>query len=56
MCIGCLWDDICPENEVCDDFTPITFDVGDYIAKNKEEFCGEWNEYIAEYSDGDLYN
>ena len=54
--MDCYYYDVCPKDEACDDFTPITDEgedavIEEIIEQGREEYRAAWNEYISEYHD-----
>lgn len=54
-CDKCLWHDVCPFDDVCDNYTPI-FDPTEYVIdRGRERFRREWFAYLDYILHGDLY-
>ena len=55
-CQNCYYCDVCPKDEACEDFAPITDEgedavIEEIIEKGRDEYRADWNEYISEYQD-----
>lgn len=48
-CRRCLFNDICPDTNVCDGFYPADedFDLEQIIETNRTEFYNEWYQYVS---------
>lgn len=59
-CDNCYYGNVCPSAEVCEDFTPITDEaeyivIGEIIERGREEFRAEWDTYINEDQQENLF-
>lgn len=52
-CSNCLYGDQCGSSSICDYFSPMddVDAIEETIENGRQEFWGEWNEYISEYND-----